>query len=385
MRLIIIDHEPYSDRKRQIYNIDSFIKDNFNVEFWSVVNCMPYTSDDVIESYNFEDDDCVIYIKTYEDLLDQISKLDPNNTIVILEIYFRWSTIQLFKLLNQLKIQYVKLDFYLNPIIAFANINKTKKLLLSLNLKNLKVWLKNIFQIKLLNKIDNCIKFNNYETLFITGSNNPFTNKNVVSLNYFDVEIDIQIKNQSSIIEGNYIVFLDTNLPSHPDLKRDKLETISSKVYYQKLNLFFDKIEKKTGYNIIIAAHPHSNYTQEFLNRKVIKNNTAILVKHCKFVILHESTSMNFALMNRKPIVLIYFNEFITYKNYLTEIYLRMEKLSRYFEIPLINIDMEIEDIRLTFNEYKYDEYLWKYIYSTQFPKSNYEILKNEFIRILNR
>ena len=73
------------------------------------------------------------------------------------------------------------------------------------------------------------------------------------------------------------------------------------------MNEFFDKFEKKFQTKIIIAGHPNTKKTHDFFNkRKIFYNKTAQLVKKCKYVISHHSTSVSYAVLSYKPIIFIY-------------------------------------------------------------------------------
>jgi len=123
----------------------------------------------------------------------------------------------------------------------------------------------------------------------------------------FDYDFYIQIKNQIALSDTSPCVFLDEYLPFHPDLQDIGIGSpVSSDEYYPKLCKFFDYIEHEFHVRIIIAAHPKSNYEETsdfFQGRTVIKGDTARLVKDSSFVIAHMSTSINFAVLFKKPIL----------------------------------------------------------------------------------
>ncbi len=105
-------------------------------------------------------------------------------------------------------------------------------------------------------------------------------------------------------------VFLDEDLPFHSDYLVDpRLNPgVDPARYFKGLNDFLEALEQSLGGSIVIAAHPRSQYDQRpdcFRNRKVVKGFTPALVSKARFVISHASTSINFAVMYRKPVFFI--------------------------------------------------------------------------------
>ena len=127
----------------------------------------------------------------------------------------------------------------------------------------------------------------------------------------FDYDIYLQQKKQNNVIKhGNYAVFLDSGIVDHPDSKRlgsTPAETEST--YYPAIRSFFDDFEKRMGMRVIIAIHPRIIISKEivrkFGGREVILKNTSRLVKNSKMVIAHNSTSINFAVLWRVPLLII--------------------------------------------------------------------------------
>ncbi len=112
--------------------------------------------------------------------------------------------------------------------------------------------------------------------------------------------------------EGAYAVFLDEDVPFHPDgLIWDfcrNLARCEPESYYHELNGFFSRFENQTRLEIIIAGHPRADYNARdnaFNGRKLAQGQTLSLVKHCTLVISHASTSLHYAVLYLKPVVLL--------------------------------------------------------------------------------
>lgn len=125
----------------------------------------------------------------------------------------------------------------------------------------------------------------------------------------FDYDLYLQEQDAPPKNEKAYGVFLDEDVPFHPDYGYMGVQPFSTpEQYYPCLCKFFSIIEQKQDCEIIIAAHPRSKYENmpDFFNgRPVVKGKTVELVKNARFVITHSSTANNFAVLFRKPIIFV--------------------------------------------------------------------------------
>lgn len=105
-------------------------------------------------------------------------------------------------------------------------------------------------------------------------------------------------------------VFLDEFLPFHPDylLEKDMDPRLDPAAYYEGLNRFFDHVEKSAGLSVVIAVHPRARYEDmpdPFRGRRREKGATVELVRDSSLVLAHASTALNFAILYRKPVILL--------------------------------------------------------------------------------
>ncbi|MCG2775789.1 MAG: hypothetical protein L6406_08950 [Desulfobacterales bacterium] len=176
----------------------------------------------------------------------------------------------------------------------------------------------------------------------------------------FDYEIYLRVMMQSIKQDNKMGVFLDQYFPFHPDAITSPL--FAAEEYYPLLCRFFDHLEKNYGIHIVIAAHPRSRYeTQESLygNRTIMRGRTAELVKESGFVIMHDSTSINYAVLFKKPMIFITTDLLQKARMGLTEF------MACLFDKKVLNIDQSYEidlNRELIVNERLYEEYLNKYI-----------------------
>lgn len=78
--------------------------------------------------------------------------------------------------------------------------------------------------------------------------------------------------------------------------------------FYPKLREFFDRVERETGLEVVIAADPRADYSDKpglFGDRRIVYRETARLVAESKLVLAHRSTALGFAFMFRRPVMLI--------------------------------------------------------------------------------
>lgn len=130
-----------------------------------------------------------------------------------------------------------------------------------------------------------------------------------------DANVDkyIKYKNQDKNFE-RFIVYIDSYFPYHAELKLNDKSWNAEKraeTHYKKINNFFDAIETKYGCPIIIAAHPQAKYVQNpFHGRRILWYKTDELVLNSVGVLMHNSSSITYAILDRKPIALILDDEY---------------------------------------------------------------------------
>ena len=181
---------------------------------------------------------------------------------------------------------------------------------------------------------------------------------------------------------------MDVNVPSHPDYKflyRD--QPMDFLTYYQKLNIFLKKFSKSTKMPIHFSIHPRTD-SDEIKKIKTIidsaicsQGNTLELIKDCKCVLQHQSTTLSYAVLFKKPITILTNNELEKswYKG-------RTDSTANYFNKPVVNMDHEIVNHKfLEVDDDIYNKYIDEYL---RVPNSSEEpiwenfskyILKNNF------
>ena len=147
----------------------------------------------------------------------------------------------------------------------------------------------------------------------IIGGNKKsnFSSLKTIRINSWDYSKTLR-KSSRIVNKKNYILYLsdgETRYQSDSQLwNTERVE--NSKLYLKKLNLFFNKIEKKYNLEILIAAHPRSNpkLTRdiELGKRKSFYGKTFELTKNAKFIMSCGSTALSYAVLLKKPILFIF-------------------------------------------------------------------------------
>lgn len=380
MKIIIIDHEPFSERKRQHYYIDQFLRSDVIIEYWDVSKALAYSKH---VNYTYQDHQNFVKVfYDYSSLLQAIQNLQNRTMTIVLEIFFRKSTFSLFKAIRKQGLKWSRINYYHNPVAILGDrATIGQKIRKTLDAKFL--W--NKLNLLFLNKDED---FSQPDLLFLTGSSRSANNVRTVSLDFFDVEEYKQLlpRKQKSLIVGSYLVFLDIMFANHPDFKRLNINTIEEETYFNKMRSFFDKLEKLYNKPVVIASHPKANYNQEYGDRIVIKDSTARLVKDSDLVITHGSLSISYALLASKPLLYAYFDEMQRTET-LRVYYRRMIRACEKLGAGLCNVDSTFNLL----NEPKVDEQKYKafleevYLKASNDNRSNFEIIKENLLCLTNK
>jgi len=171
-----------------------------------------------------------------------------------------------------------------------------------------------------------------------------------------------------------YIVFIDQYIPFHPDRILTGIIAVNDASYYQSLFKYFSDLEKATGMEVVVAAHPKSNYPPNFFGgRKSLTNCTEELISKSSLVLSHFSTAVCHAVKYGKPLI------FITSTSETgLDIKRHVLPFARYFNAPCHQLgarvdgcaNFEVDASR--YENYKFDFLTWKdsteIVFSESFP-----------------
>jgi len=316
-KIIVITDYPFNKRDYDRFGIELLRNQGLEVEIWDITSCIHRKFKDQLiteETVNFKD---LRIFKEKCEIINAISFLD-NECIINCFIEYSLRTFFIFRTISKHKINYCVFGMVSFPspypiqnsfigrvvsIIKKGNSLKFKEILWHfLN----KILLKYYFIFGIVPA--SIILLGGEKS---TASPSYPVNKTTRRLwtHFPDYDIYLQHKTERNDSCKTTGVFLDEYLPFHPDFLYVGIEfPISPDDYYPKICNYFKIIEKNMNTQIVIAAHPRSDYNNSpdyFCGRTIIKGKTACLVKESSFVIAHMSTSINFAILYHKPIIFI--------------------------------------------------------------------------------
>lgn len=145
-----------------------------------------------------------------------------------------------------------------------------------------------------------------------------------------------------------------------------------AKEYQEQLELLFKRLEDHYGLPVVIAGHPHAEYSKkDFAGRNIVFDQTCNLAKDAVAFITTTSTAMNFALLYNVPslkIVNSYMKEIrYPYENS-SDLYAYIQyEASNVFGCGFLDMD-DIESMKSpwdfvkSFEQEKREDYIKKYI-----------------------
>lgn len=135
-------------------------------------------------------------------------------------------------------------------------------------------------------------------------------------------------------------------------------------IQYPLLNSVFGEIESITGLEIEIAGHPRmpvNEISERFPGRVVRQNDTFNLIRKSSLIIAHWSTSIQMAVILRKPILLLTSNN-LRKTGYDEHI----RNISQELDCEIINIDSGVDAKKvknaMSIDKKKYDQYIENYV-----------------------
>ncbi len=172
-------------------------------------------------------------------------------------------------------------------------------------------------------------------------------------------------------IQEKYAVFIDQYFIHHPDFKSNYIvHHFTAEEYYSRLNERLKEFESNSKLKVIIASHPRRQFEhkEDFapsFDQHI--NKTPQLVENASVVLMHFSTAINFAVLYKKPIILLNSELFNT-----SNISTYISGFRKYFDAPEITIDKPLlsKDTfdKIFVNENRYSEYKNNYL---KHPKSD--------------
>lgn len=371
-KFIYISLANFSSKIYRDWFIEDLINLNFSIEYWDISNIFYENIIDLKTDKNV----LIKEINSFKALENSLKDYNNGGIInIVLIVSLNLQTLKVYKILNKFNVKLIFIEQGALPIYKQNKLLKIKQIIYN-PFKYLKIIFSN--QLIELYKKNKFIK--EIDLLFTVGGyyQNEYLNSKILSynLNLCDFDQLKLIQNEKSLFNFKFAVFLDINAIDNPDYLMLNMKILDSELYYNTLNIFFNKLEKKFNLKIIIAAHPTTNIEKcNYNDRIILKYNTGVLVKFSEFVITHHSTSISYAILSNKPILSIYTNQMeAIYKN---SIMRNILALSQFLKIESYKIDdIDFNKIKLDLNPDLYTKYKYNFLTT---PSSEYMISKNIF------
>lgn len=182
----------------------------------------------------------------------------------------------------------------------------------------------------------------------------------------FDYDLYLRDRNQPTNGAANHAVFVDQYAPFHEDYRELNARPIDAGAYFSSLRRVFDEVEHALGLEVVIAAHPRADYSnldRPFGDRRMIAGETMRLIRDSSLVMLHTSTVVGYAVLFRKPVMVLTSDALYHRQSYERHFY---EAFSRVLGTQLRFMDSGPGELRLkdalTIDEAAYDRYVDQYM-----------------------
>lgn len=165
------------------------------------------------------------------------------------------------------------------------------------------------------------------------------------------------------------IVFIDQHLCGHEDYKYfNILPSVSKALYYPAVNRFLLEMSQRLNLKVIVSLHPRRNgeiepgYHKDFIQAN---NDTYNLIADSSYVVGHNSTALQYAVLLNKKIVFVTTNELNERIEEGDLIYSAADVLG-YDVINIDNQDFCWSFIDIFIDKNRYDDYKESYIKSKE-------------------
>lgn len=309
-KIILLTVTPFNKRDFKRFGIELLMKNGFEVEVWNLTNILfPHYT----RNYTLPDPINWSGHKIYDNKKYVLNKLEELSSDAFIIPFFlnNLKCYSIYKAISASDAKYA--SFMANALPSVKNNHKLK---VPLNI--FKKIRKGLWK-KIVNYSSPKLPFRwlgiKPVRLILAGGSKSLkypeliaSSAEILWIHTLDYDLYLEERNKR-FAEQPIVVFIDEYLPFHPSYSYGLVKpNISANKYYLLLNKFFKLIEDQLGLEVIIAAHPRSNYENHpdyFEYRKWIRGQTIKLVKESKLVLAHSSTALNFANLYYKPVIFL--------------------------------------------------------------------------------
>ena len=205
-------------------------------------------------------------------------------------------------------------------------------------------------------------------SLLNTSKGNPF----IIKAHNFDYDFLITENTPEIDQKDGEIVFLDGDDAFHSDYVHSGTKPyVTAECYYPAINDCLSQIGEALNYDIKIAAHPRSDYDKKSFKYSfpILKDQTFELIKQASLVVSHGSTAVQWAVLMKKPIIILITDEMEKNSFVKSSINFMASELGKH----AINVNKIPEDFdweqQMYVNEMKYQNYVETYVKQSGTPE----------------
>lgn len=338
-RIIYLHEHHFSQRYFKVFGFPELIANGFTLQIW---NFMPFLANEEFQkdvppdTYVAENH---LYFQTSSDAVREIGRL-PRDSVIFSGIHYNPRTLSLYRAIGQTGLKTFSFLAMALPLGTMPQKYSSQAKIQRLTLSTVKDRLFYSMPYSALGVKPVDFVLAQGGKYFRHGY--PWGEKSeVVWAHSFDYDEYLVERTKPHKADKNTCVFLDEYAPLHPDNTAANLSRVPMERYYEQMRSFFDHIERHCGVRVIIAAHPRSHYEDLpgiFGERTIIRGKTAELVRNAGFVIVHQSMSLNFAVLFEKPLIFLVTDDYL---HHLAEDP-HPEWLAKFFGKKLHNVDRGI-------------------------------------------
>lgn len=378
-KIIFIKDTWFTERDFERFGLEILKNNDFAIELWDAAPIFTGEPDNIASAQFQKRYPGYRVIRSMNELVSSVSSVGSSTWIHLL-IPLSWSTVQVFRALSDNRNCSVQslgaLPVGKQQRSPFVSITEKMKKLPKLSVKRvclsfLNPVLVRHFQLFGIRPVPVCM-VGGEKALLIAKAIFPLdSSTSLVWVHAHDYDTYLKVQGLKRVgSKKDYGVFLDSNLPFHPDYRYSgEIPTCSEEEYFPSLNSFFSKVTEKYGVEILVAAHPTSDvdqYLRFFDRHRIFWGKTADLIHGAKFVINHQSTAINFAILFNKPVIFLT-NDAINQSLIGPEITVMAESINK----TVINIDKPFDfdlDREMEIDRQAYERYMRDYIKTPDSP-----------------
>ena len=360
-KVIYISHAHLNEKTERDWHINYLRANNVTVEYWDI---LPLIFGEV-EEFGSKIAEYLHTPRTYQELETMLRMPENRDALYVMLINYEGRTTKLYRLLSKYKARMLFIAYAAFPGERSGRWSQVLHGIVSNPLKLTRT----VFS-KMKAAVYRRFKIvKPFEIVFAAGQALAASKQyavRVVPINLIDYDHYVRVQSSDvRAVKGRYAVFLDIYAAYQSDLEICGLKPIDPSSYYQSLNRFFGLLELKYAVKVVIAAHPKADYSLEtFQGREIFQGLTPELVKNADFVISHHSASVSYAVLNRKPLIIVYTNEMKRLWNHTIVMRLH-QSIASYLDVALYNIDEITQGDQIALKEVNfiyYDNYKYNFL-----------------------